>query len=658
VTLKAENLAYRPELDGLRALAILGVLFFHLNLPFFDGGFLGVDVFFVLSGFLITRLIVKSIEAESFSFVDFYIRRARRLFPALLFAAFFTLIIGAFVLNPRHFRAAGETGLFSVLSLSNIESWLSSGGYFDFASTVKPFLHYWSLSVEEQFYLIWPALILLCFGMFKRRIGLMLLALISVLSFAGLVLLQENHYDAVFYLMPFRIWEFGLGALIAVMGIGSGLLEAPRTSGARSQIVSVGLTGLGICIVIFSFVYGHTIKHFGAQLMLASIGAVMIIAAAANPVSKYLLANPVFVYLGKISYSLYLWHWPIIVYLRYTVGLDLSPMWIGVAIALSLLCASLSYRFIEMPYRRPWGQDKSKERLRVPAVLTPITLVFVFVTSLIWNQRGWVWRLSPEVRPIVRAVVSPPRPNCESRDVEGVLDKICFFGEKRDKVDVAVMGDSHGAALAAGMTRHLQRGRLTGVTRTFGGFVPLMNTRRLIVGSGLDDDINQGFEDAFKTNPDYIVLHARFSFYWHTEGAPNEFYKPRRYLEALDGPPLQTIAATQLQFRKGLRETLSAIKAQGIVPILVGPVPNPGVSPVQCLSRPMLRTVEASLASEEEGALFYDPTNMFCEKNAPHCSRLDNNKLVYRDAHHLSKFGASRLGKKIVEIIEAHRANE
>lgn len=680
VMTKVSKSFYRPELDGLRALAILGVLFFHLDITTFKGGFLGVDVFFVMSGFLITRLILLSVNDGTFSFIDFYVRRARRLFPALLATAVLILIAGAILTSPKHFAAMAEAGIFSVMSLANIQSWLSTG-YFDNSSVVKPFLHYWSLSVEEQFYLIWPVLLVVCFGLLKRRLGFLVLLMISLTSFAGLIALQDTQYDAVFYLMPFRIWEFGLGAMVVYLSSNFGILSAEGEKlNVRGLAIPSLLTILGVLLIFVSFTYGHKIDHFGGQLFMAALGAALVILAPLNPVSKLLLANPIFVYLGKISYSLYLWHWPVIVYLRYYVGVNLSPPWMVVALLLSLICAALSYTYVENRFRRPWSSNGSQDRLSVPAALTSIALMFVFVASMIWNQNGWLWRVSPDLQKVVKTAADNPRPNCELRDVEGASQRLCIFGDHRETIDVAVIGDSHGTGLAGGMIKYLQEGRLTGVSQTFGGRAPLMNTRRWVVGQGDEGDMNQAFEDVFKAKPEYIVLHARYAFYWNTLGAPNEVHSSQRYLVPLEGPPVLTVESTRGQFRKSLRETLKAIKDQGITPVVVGPIPNPGVDPLQCLSRPPVRTLEFALSfceglsqaesklrngevmgvlqsiSSEEGALFFDPTDLFCREGRKTCDRVIKEKLVYRDENHLAKLGAGRLGKRVVDMIETDRA--
>lgn len=667
-------LRYRPELDGLRAVAVLGVFAFHLLPKSIPGGYLGVDVFFVLSGFLITALIMKSTADKSFSFFDFYIRRARRLLPALIVAVIFTLLVAGIIFSPEHYKAAGQSGIYASLGVANIHFWLSTG-YFDLATSVKPFIHYWSLGVEEQFYLIWPALLVFGAAIFGRAGKLGLLVILSLISFGAMVWVQINHYDAAFYLMPFRIWEFGAGACLVFIGS-----KRSDDGAAAKSLLGAVLTLAGLALILASFWWGVKIDNLAALLLVPVAGAGMIIAGGLNIVSRAVLANPVSRFLGKISYSLYLYHWPVIIFARYIFGADLSPVILIGVIVIATGLAYLSYRFIETPFRKGWTASAALDRMAVPAALAPIILGIVFTSSHIWNQSGWAWRLSPELRKVVEATREVPNPNCEHRLIPGVDKRLCVFGDRREKIDFVIIGDSHSNALAAGLTHAMKQQRLTGVAMPRGGRVPLMNTQIITTsGRGFRGDSNADFAAAFAVKPDYILLHARFALYWHTTGGDNAMETATRYLTQLDGRGDLSAAATQAQFELGLRETLQNIKARGIRPIIIGPVPNPGVDPLQCLSRPYLRTVDSALASchgfsqtqsrarnadvmarlkalsEQEGAIFFDPTPIYCRPGAPTCNRVVNGRLIYRDDDHLSLYGGRLLGGRIVNMIQKER---
>src|SRR3954469_8138734 len=207
-------LAYRPEIDGMRAIAVLGVLLFHAGFPAFSGGYAGVDVFFVISGYLITRIILTAIDAGEFSFIGFFVNRLRRLFPALLTTVAISVVLGGLLLSPPYMKKLGEAAIVSVLGLSNIYFW-SEAGYWEIESAFKPLLHIWSLSLEEQFYLFWPPLLLLASRGKNRRVArIALVAALGIASllFAGLLSLQ--HPRATFFWMPWRAFEFMIGAAV------------------------------------------------------------------------------------------------------------------------------------------------------------------------------------------------------------------------------------------------------------------------------------------------------------------------------------------------------------------------------------------------------------------------------------------------------------
>ena len=671
------TLSYRPELDGLRAVAVLGVFAFHLLPNVITGGYLGVDVFFVLSGFLITSLIMKSAPGKSFSFFDFYIRRARRLLPALIAAIILTLLAAGIIFSPIHYEAAGQSGIYASLGVANIHFWLSTG-YFDLEASVKPFIHYWSLGVEEQFYLVWPALLIFGAAFFGRAGKFGLFLILSLISFAAMWLVQIKHYDAAFYLMPFRIWEFGAGACLVFLNI-----KRDEDASAANPIGAV-LTLAGLAVIMAGFWLGARFDNLAAILLLPVAGAVMIIMGGANFVSRPALSNPGVVFLGKISYSLYLYHWPVIIFARYIFGADLSPVIMVCVVLVSLALAYLSYRFIETPFRKTWTESTAKDRMAVPAALAPIMLGVVFASSHVWNQEGWAWRLSPELRKVVEATRETPNPNCERRAFDGAVKQLCVFGDRRANIDIAIIGDSHSNALAAGLTNSMKRARMTGIASPRGGRVPLMNTD-IVVGkgsgaAGYSGNSNQDFEDIFAANPDFIILHARYALYWETTGASNEVLVRSRFLGPMNQEFEHTTEVTQAQFESGLIDTVRAIKARGITPIIVGPVPNPGVDPLQCLSRPYLRSVDKAIenchgftqeqsrarnapviavlkrVSQDEGALFFDPMPIFCKPGAPTCHRVVNDRLIYRDDDHLSLYGGRLLGGRIVKLIQKERA--
>ena len=400
---------YRRDIDGLRAIAILSVLVFHLDKSFLSGGYVGVDIFFVISGFLITKLLVGEIQSSGgVSFKGFYLRRVRRLFPAMFFCFSFSAIGAYYSLSPLHLAEFGESLIYAIASFSNFFFW-SSASYFDTQSQLKPLLHTWSLSIEEQFYMLWPALLLLLHRLLPK-IGVLLAVLsLGVLSLWANIYFLENHEQlatslalgeekldinsTVFYLLPFRVIEFV---------IGGALVWLPSTDSRRS-IGSTALCIVGLLLITYSMVEFNQLTPFPhAWALIPCIGAALLIYAGQRSYLYALLSNRVMVFFGLISYSLYLIHWPIIVFYR---SWNLEPAsakdnWIIVISSIVIAC--LMYRFVEQPFRRPKQSQTSvtdKPYSNRPFVLSSIGLacVMMLIGASMLLSKGWVWRYPAEM---------------------------------------------------------------------------------------------------------------------------------------------------------------------------------------------------------------------------------------------------------------------
>ena len=294
----------RQDIQALRAFAVMAVVLYHLDVYALAGGFLGVDIFFVISGYLITRNILADVEAGTFSLLGFYARRFRRLFPASLVTILVTLLISAFILSTKDFRALGASALHALFSTSNILFWLETG-YFNADAITKPLLHTWSLAAEEQFYLVWPAFALLLWRV-GRRYMLPTIVAVGVLSLVTAQLLLPSHPDAVFYLMPFRIFEFCAGAMLVP-------LRSRLTSASSAALFGLGCAAMTASV----FLLNSSVPMPGFASMLPVIGAMLCIYAGAN-VRQAIFPRPV-TFIGDISYSLYLVHWPIVALFKYQV---------------------------------------------------------------------------------------------------------------------------------------------------------------------------------------------------------------------------------------------------------------------------------------------------------------------------------------------------
>jgi peptidoglycan/LPS O-acetylase OafA/YrhL len=333
---------YRPDIDGLRAIAVTSVVAFHTFPNFFKGGFVGVDIFFVISGFLISGIIVDAIEMCRFSYFDFYARRIRRIFPALVIVVAATLIVGWYILLPDEFQRLGKHLVAGAVFAVNFALW-SESGYFDAASDTKPLLHLWSLAIEEQFYILWPLVLGL---VWKRKRGLLLATLsIAAISFAYNVINVGHNPAAAFYSPLSRFWELMVGGVLAYLV----RQKSEWLSKYSNQRSAIGL----LLILISVFMLNREFAFPGYWALLPTLGAFFVISAESDSwISKYILGNRLLVGVGLISYPLYLWHWPILVFAKIVKGRVLTPTDRVTVIITSVALAFLTYRFVEYPIRR------------------------------------------------------------------------------------------------------------------------------------------------------------------------------------------------------------------------------------------------------------------------------------------------------------------
>ncbi|MCB1520629.1 MAG: acyltransferase [Hyphomicrobiaceae bacterium] len=662
--------SHRTELDGLRAVAVSGVVAFHLGLPHVSGGFLGVDVFFVLSGFLITRLIISQIGNGQFSILNFYARRARRLLPAAFATIAISLLAGLALLGPQHLEAAAQSAFFATLSLANVHFWLTAD-YFDVAREAKPFLHFWSLSAEEQFYLFWPALLLAITRIGRRALLSLAILAIAAASFLASLIYQSAAPEAVFFLTPFRIWQLGIGALIATAGIAD-LKRTPEILRLAAPV----LTAAGLLLIVHAFAFSQAPANDVLVAAQAAIGAALVISAPPNTIARLILANPLSAWLGRISYSVYLWHWPIVIFLLYYLEDARTFLFLLSATALTILFGWISYRTVEQPFRGSWTRgDARTERLAVVAGSCAIALFIIASASLIWNQGGWDWRLAPGMRQEVAAARLKPRPNCQGRKLDGLAAPQCVYGLRSKDIDMAVIGDSHAATLSAGLSLNLLYENRTGLDLHRNDGLPLLDTESHFLTAPSSRSMNDHFAAAFSAKPKFIVLHARFSRYWLGRGSKFETNRPDVYIGPTGKPADYARASSQRQFTTALRETIRAIRERGIIPVVVGPIPNPGTDVLQCFTRPLLRSHETAMAwcntytqdeararnkpvievlraiAKDENAIFHDPTNLFCKAGETHCRLVQGSKILYRDDDHLSEYGARVLARSLLNAL-------
>jgi peptidoglycan/LPS O-acetylase OafA/YrhL len=434
---EVDNVRYRPDIDGLRAIAVLSVLFFHVGFAAFAGGWVGVDVFFVISGFLITRLIRDEFEAGSFSFAGFYTRRARRLFPAFIFTVAASFIAGSLIFDRvylQHF--AGEV-VYALVAASNFFYWLD-GGYFGVAEQYKPLLHTWSLGVEEQFYLLWPLSMVLILRHARRYV-------LPLLVFAALASLFIAQYTfdlgkerAAFFLLPGRIFEFAIGAMLVW------LIGGRRLNGR--VLVAALLAGLALIgFSVFRFTINTPFPTVYA--LVPCVGSALTIYGGTGRSLRWLLGNPLMVGIGKISYSLYLVHWPLIVFYSYHRLAPLNLLEQVLICVGSIAAAALMYSFIEQPFRDP-RRVRFPSRAAFGLACTGAVTFLLVPAAIVWAKGSLIWRGS-----IAEVSQDQFEQTVELRkqDALDALLRDRTFASSAGRTKLMFVGDSHSGDVAAAM---------------------------------------------------------------------------------------------------------------------------------------------------------------------------------------------------------------
>lgn len=391
-------MTYRADIDGLRAIAVLAVVIFHLGVPGFAGGYVGVDVFFVISGYLITSLIRDRVEGGDFGMLAFYSRRIRRLFPPLAVTVAATFLGAAFILTPLDFIALGRSAAAALFSLSNLVFY-AEAGYWDTAAEFKPLLHTWSLGLEEQFYLFWPAMVLWLSTGWRQRYFTTLLFALVIGGYALCIWWTARDPSAAFYLLPFRIFEFALGALIIPASRWRWLRDTAGRWHGADALVLLGLATIAASVAMFDAKTAFP----GWVVIWPALGAALVLLAGSiAPVvrgpGRYLLQNPLCLWLGRVSYSMYLVHWPVIALYRHATGkLHLTPGDQCLLAALTLAGTVSLHYFVERRYyRRADSRPESHSVVARPlrsarAIVVCCALLALFPLSA-WLGDGWSWR--------------------------------------------------------------------------------------------------------------------------------------------------------------------------------------------------------------------------------------------------------------------------
>lgn len=420
---------------------MLVIILFHLKVNVFQGGFIGVDVFFVVSGYLITQIITSSLESGRFSFMDFYIRRSTRILPALVVTVLLTLLAATYLQQPEPLVHTAKQSISALLSLSNFFFW-SEASYWAPSAEKYVLLHTWSLGVEEQFYLVYPLLLFACHRIGGMRAVAILLALTIVLGTVASEVVLRSDRTAAFFFTPLRFYEFAVGGLGAV-------LSARITRLLSSAWLAGALTLLGLIFIFYSVVMFNPVAYRlpGVATLLPVFGALLILLAGPSPSARVLLINPVMSWLGKTSYSLYLIHWPIIVFYRYYYGSSLSIMEQAALLIAILVAGELLCRSVERRFRLVGGENTTATGISSRAVLLGIlasTISLLIVCALLVSNKGWPSRMPAEAQALMDI---KPRQDMLARKSfykeQCVPQGEIFCGERQaDKKNILLLGDS------------------------------------------------------------------------------------------------------------------------------------------------------------------------------------------------------------------------
>ncbi|WP_454916719.1 acyltransferase family protein [Xanthobacter sediminis] len=649
------SLAYRPDIDGLRAVAVGSVVLFHGGFSLFKGGFVGVDVFFVISGFLITTIIAEDVERGRFSLADFYDRRIRRILPALFLVLAATTAIGAFILLPNQMEDLARALVPATLFYANIH-FMGLESYFAPAAEELPLLHLWSLAVEEQFYIVFPLLLFAFMRLGGRRLAVGALLAVALVS---LVFAQVELQDAprrAFFLLSARAWELLAGSLLA-------LAPLPKVSSR----IAAGLGAVGLAALLVPvFLYGRNTAFPGLAALPPVLGAVLLIYSgrhAAGAPAARLLGLPAMVYMGRISYSLYLWHWPLLSLAFIYRGRALTPLLAAAIIALAVALSALSLRYVETPLRRP-GLLGGRRMARFAAAAA-VMLVAVLGARTLDARDGRIWPLSPRGLSAEAAMREGHGMTiCETNAdfMRGTASCTVSPPGAGKGYDVLVWGDSHARASFQGFAELLADKGMSTRLLTLSGCPPLAG----VVAPRFGDEgadcatFNAAVMDEIATaHPKLVVVVGRWAL-WTTHARHNVALT----MPDLPAARLPSAEGSRAAFPVALRRTVEEIRKTGASVLLVGQVPEYPNPPAACVARAeyfggdasgcmtqsveeMTRVIGATdaevrkAAQDVPGAGAVLLSQLFCD--AKECRAGDDAAFFYSDGNHLSLAGARRL---------------
>lgn len=646
---------YRPEIDGLRAIAVVSVILYHAQITIlgyhpFKGGFVGVDIFFVISGFLISCYIFENLEKGNFSFFDFFARRIRRIFPALILVMTSTLVLGFFVLFKNEYTQLSKHIAYGAAFINNFIL-ADEIGYFDNAAETKPMLHLWSLAVEEQFYIVWPFVLWLAY---KKNFNLLYVAILFAVTSFYINLLFINSYPKKFFYLPFgRFWELMIGCSLAWLSfykpkpinklkviIDNFLIKTFHFKVLKTDtsIVSNLMLLTGLFLLVYGLFWLNTDLPFPSKwAIIPVLGTALIIASGSKTyLNHILLSNPILVWIGLISYPLYLWHWPIFSFMHIMglVSENSEPKLF--AIILSFILAWLTYKFVEKPIR-----NYGKWHIKTLFLLVLISVVGA-ISFVNYKTKGNFLPKSVKQSIADTAVYSPMRKDCHFK-LRNDFDWSNFCKYYEGKTPIAVFGNSHSVELAYGIALELKSLGLGIQHHTMSGCNHNVGLNGLTEKQKICSDWQTQVIERLKLDESiYSVIVS-----YRNENKLNDSLHLMALVNMLDS------------LIKANKEVILVLQA----PLLKMHINDyirkhflfPRSNVIGLAKKDWLNIYHEKktlLEKIPKEVKVYDPSDLFCDDS--NCYAIKNGKALYFDTDHMSVDGAKILAKDVVKLLSLY----
>ncbi|CAB4876888.1 unannotated protein [freshwater metagenome] len=608
-----------PQIQALRALAASLVLVFHAK--FVSGGFIGVDIFYVISGFLITGLLLSELRfTEKINFGKFYARRAKRLLPSSLIVVVVTGTTSWLLLPSSMRRSLGRDFIAASTYVSNFLFALWQNDYQNLNSTPSPFIHYWSLAVEEQFYLFWPIILLLLYKIGQRKALFFGILVITVLSFVTSILLTDFHPIWSFYILPTRAWELGTGALLVFLP-------------ARAKINRIVLWASFLVVAYATLKFNETTKFPGYAAALPVVATALLVAGHANwptRVNSLAKSRPV-QWLGEISYPLYLWHWPVLVIPSLVIGRSLTAVEKVLALVLILLLSELTHKFIEEPLRhRKWHPRRTLQNA------TMVTALCVLVGIGIYSSYDNSLSVSGVGKFSIDQVRIKPINDIDGCHVHRGITKSpkCEYGDPYGRKTIVLYGDSHAAQwLPAldiiGKKNHIKVVSLTKSACSATELILPLSSQYSVTDCQRFRDNSIRRISALKPT---AVITSSYQLFASADGNTEG----------------------KLWWQRGESKLLKRIKALTQFPVYLTDTPRPQIDIPDCLSKGDLGLCDSSIpidATTPPGFLTINPTPWLCSAK---CPAIVEKLVAYRDQSHISVAMSEHLAPRLEGALRAH----